>query len=42
MGQFLWSRNELLRQEWQKVCPQEMVIGRLKIIMHIGQLISYI
>jgi hypothetical protein len=42
MGQLRCSRRELVRQEQQKVCPQEMVSGRRKTIMQIGQLSSSI
>jgi hypothetical protein len=37
MGQLRCSRSEFVRQEQQKECPQEMVSGRLKSIMQIGQ-----
>jgi hypothetical protein len=42
MGQLRCSRRELVRQEEQKVCPQEMVSGLLKSIMQMGQLSSSI
>ena len=37
IGQLRCYRSEFVRQEQQKECPQEMVSGRLKIIMQMGQ-----
>ena len=41
-GQFLFYLVELVRQEAQKVCPQETVVGLRKMVMQMGQMISYI
>lgn len=42
MGQVRESLTAVLRQEWQKVCPQEMVSGRLKTMKQMAQFISSI